>query len=307
MRFHVFGDSNADVMILIHGTLTPWQSWRAQVDYFSQKYCVVAVSLSGHTGDIADEFESIDDEARQIEEYVLSRFGPRVHAVCGVSLGGSIAYRLFENGRLEIDYLILDGAPLVPLNWLITTFLKKQGLAIAHKSQRRDPKTLERFGSYFLPDKYLSYYLELVDGMSDASMLNLVNSVTSIQMNPSRTVVNPAEDGRGLLSETARPSEPTVPTEPVHPTEPAHPTAQTRPAVTGTQILFLCGTHFSESHSLNSAKTLKQHYPQLTLWFFQNASHAETVVHNPVRWNAVVEMFMDGKLSEIRENRTIRR
>ena len=59
------------------------------------------------------EFLSIDDEAEKIEEYVKTNLGGSVYALCGLSMGGKIANRIFERSNIGVKNLVLDGAPLV--------------------------------------------------------------------------------------------------------------------------------------------------------------------------------------------------
>lgn len=118
MRFHTFGSSENKIMILIHGVLTPWQIWQEQIDYFSQKYFVIVPALDGHIEEEASEYKSVSDEADKIVDYVLENYGKGVDAVCGLSMGGVIAYKIFEGGRLNIKNLVIDGGPLAPVGRL---------------------------------------------------------------------------------------------------------------------------------------------------------------------------------------------
>ena len=36
MEFHTFGSQNNDVMMLIHGMLTPWQIWEDAIEYYTE-------------------------------------------------------------------------------------------------------------------------------------------------------------------------------------------------------------------------------------------------------------------------------
>lgn len=177
MKMHLYGLSENPKMLLIHGVLTPWQVWEPQVQHFKERYQVYVVELDGHTQDKASRFVSIEAETEKIEKYCEDREIDTFDVVCGLSMGGLIAYTLWKNQRLKIRYLIMDGAPLIPIGRIAAAMMMRFYLKIVHKSQKRDPKTLDNFKRDFLPEKYLESYLALVDLISDTSIENIVHSV----------------------------------------------------------------------------------------------------------------------------------
>lgn len=179
MIFHTFGDVNNKKMILIHGVLTPWQIWDDAIEYFSKDYFVIVPALDGHIEEEASEYISVDDEADKIASYVLDNYGEDIFAICGLSMGGAIAYKIFEGGRLKIQNVILDGAPLSPLGKLPVWFMTKNYISIVHKSKKRNAKVIESFKKDFLPEKYLESYLRFADTMSDNTIINMLDSVFS--------------------------------------------------------------------------------------------------------------------------------
>lgn len=177
MRFHEFGDRSNPIIVLIHGVLTPWQMWEEQIAFFKERYFLIIPALDAHVEEEPCEYISVVQEAKSIEDYVISHYGNQVYAVCGLSMGGAIANVLFGNQKLQIEHLILDGAPLVPTNSLITKIMTSSYLNIIHQSQKRDPKVLQNFKKNFLPEKYLGSYLKFADTMSDNSVKNMLSSV----------------------------------------------------------------------------------------------------------------------------------
>ncbi len=192
MRFHTFGSSENKIMILIHGVLTPWQIWQEQIDYFPEKYFVIVPALDGHIEEEASEYKSVSDEADKIADYVLDNYGRDVDAVCGLSMGGVIAYKIFEDGRLNIKNLVIDGGPLMPVPKLSVWFMEKSYISIIHKCKKRDKKTLESFKKDFLPEKYLESFLKFADTMSDETIKNMINSIfgTRLIKCPDREHIN---------------------------------------------------------------------------------------------------------------------
>ncbi|MCH5206955.1 MAG: alpha/beta hydrolase [Oscillospiraceae bacterium] len=178
MVFHTFGDKNNGAVVLIHGVLTPWQIWERQIEFFKEKYFVVVPALDGHIEEQASEYLSVDDEAEKIENYINKELGGSVFAVCGLSMGGVIANRLFERNNIKLRKLVLDGAPLVKISSLSNKVMTVSYKSIIHKSKNRDAKTLESFKRDFLPERFLTSYLKFADTMSDSTIENMIRSVS---------------------------------------------------------------------------------------------------------------------------------
>ena len=177
MRLHLYGLPENPKMLLIHGVLMPWQIWEPMIQYYKDRYHVLAVELDGHTQDKPSRFVSVEAEAEKIEKYCEDREISEFAVVCGLSMGGMIAHTLWRNQKLKIECLIMDGAPLTPAGRIANAVMMRYYLNVVHKSQKRDPKTLESLKKDFLPEKYLEQYLELVDLISDTSVENIIISM----------------------------------------------------------------------------------------------------------------------------------
>lgn len=194
MKFNVFGDSHRPIIVLIHGVQTPWQIWTTQIESFRKNYCVIVPALDGHEEDRKSEYYSIQNEAEQIEDYCKTNYGKDILAICGISMGGAIAFNLWEKSQLNISKLIMDGAPLVPYGKLLTNMMTKEYLKITQKSKERDAKTLANFKKNFLPEKYLDSFLKIADNMSDSTIKNMVKSI-----NQNKITFNAKSDGSNIL------------------------------------------------------------------------------------------------------------
>ena len=72
--------------------------------------------------------------------------------------------------------MILDGTPLAPAGRITSMVMTKAYKKLVHKSQKRDPKTLDVLKKSFLPEQYMDAYLALVDLVSDTSVENMIYS-----------------------------------------------------------------------------------------------------------------------------------
>ena len=179
MKIHSFGSADAPVMVLIHGMMTPWQVWTDQIERFRQKYFVIVPELDAHTEDEPSHFDSIEDEAQKIERAVRDTGATEISAMCGMSMGGAIAFEIWKNGSIDIGSLVLDGAPLLPMPKIAEKIMVMNYLSILKKTRARDAKTIERCRRDFLPDRYIEDMLKVTDNMSADSVRNIMRSVCS--------------------------------------------------------------------------------------------------------------------------------
>lgn len=177
MLFHTFGDPAHPGMLLIHGVLCPWQMWDEVVAHYRERYYIIVPELDGHTQNTSTRFDSVEDEAAEIEKYLSLRGIGELDTVCGLSMGGRIAAMLWKNGRIKIKNLVLDGAPLVPASGFVSKVVVNFYIDIVQKCKQRDPKTIENSKKNFLPEKYTEDFLRLIDKMEGDSIINVCHSV----------------------------------------------------------------------------------------------------------------------------------
>lgn len=179
MNFYEFGDKDNPIMVLIHGVIQPWDSMMEQIKYFQDDYHIYAVELNGHTQDAPTEFVSLEQEAKEIEEFFFDKCIKELDVLCGFSMGGAVAHVVWKNQRLKVCNLILDAAPLVPYPKFLEAYMTKSYINIIKGSKVRDSKTLANFEKYFLPKKYLESFLKLADNISEESVRNIVHAAST--------------------------------------------------------------------------------------------------------------------------------
>ncbi len=182
MRFHTFGRRQQPVMLLIHGMLTPWQIWETQISHFQNRFYVIAAALDAHTEEEQSDFVSLEQQAAGIASYLRDAEISDVHTVCGISLGGAIAYTLWEKQVIPIRNLVLDGAPLVSIPKFARWWMTQNYLRIIRNSHKRDKRTIAAFKRDFLPERYLESYLKIADLMTEESIRNIMASLWSCRI-----------------------------------------------------------------------------------------------------------------------------
>ncbi len=120
MEFRSFGKEDAPVVMLIPGLGVSYEIFEPLIGLLKDRYRVVAVEVDGFILGKYTHFTSIDDQAAQLSNYIVSRLNGRVECIYGLSLGGKILSRVLERGEVVVEHAILDAAPLLPLpRWLV--------------------------------------------------------------------------------------------------------------------------------------------------------------------------------------------
>lgn len=185
MKILEFGDTSKRRIILIHGFQCPWQVWNKYIEYYEKKFHIIVPIMSGHNPEVKDDFISFTDDAKEIEDYILSRYGKEIYAVYGMSMGGVLTATLWQNKRLTFDKVIFDGSPLVSYNNLMKGFMKKFYIDITHKSQQRDKKTVEQATKVIISEDNLEYFLKVLDNMSDVTVGNSIDDIADFKLSQS--------------------------------------------------------------------------------------------------------------------------
>lgn len=184
MIFHTYGDKENKAVVLIHGMLTPWQIWNTAVDKFKRNCYVIVLELDAHTEVTPTVFHSIEEEADKIHDYIMKELNGKVFLLAGLSMGGRIAATIAKSGDITVDNLVLDGAPLTRVNFLMKAVMKSNYKKIIMKSKMHDAKILEQAKKDFLPEDMIPYYVKIAENMIMSSVDNIINSVFASFDNP---------------------------------------------------------------------------------------------------------------------------
>lgn len=181
MKVLEFGDPKKRKIILIHGFQMPYQIWNQYINYYKNDFCIVVPIMPGHYPNHGEDFLSFFKTAQDFEDYYISHFGKDVYAIFAMSMGGVLAVKLWQNGRLNIQKIIFDGSPLIHVNGFIEKMILKFYLDVTHRSQERDRKTLDQ-AKKLVPKAYLDDFLQVLDAMTDTTIKNCIKGVVHFQL-----------------------------------------------------------------------------------------------------------------------------
>ena len=120
MKFKTFGKEGQPVLMLIPGLGVSYEIFLPLIDQLYGNFHIISVEVDGFTLGSHTRFTSVDDQAKQVIEYVRTHHSGQICCAYGLSLGGKILSRVLEIDEILIGHSILDAAPLLPLpKWLV--------------------------------------------------------------------------------------------------------------------------------------------------------------------------------------------
>ena len=112
MKFYESGDNRKPVIFLFPGTCCLYSSFNHILDGLHSYFYTVAVSYDGFDPNEKTEFCSMEDECAKIEQEIRKKYGGRIKAAYGCSLGGSFVSLLIQRKRIHIDHGIIGSSDM---------------------------------------------------------------------------------------------------------------------------------------------------------------------------------------------------
>ena len=122
MRFLEFGDPAKPALLLIHGYGVSWRMWTRHIESLESRYFVIAVVLTGFDEKDDADFVSVEQAADDIIAHIEAEYDGKLFAICGSSLGGTIALDVLARNRLDVQKAIIDAGPVYPFGKLYIAF-----------------------------------------------------------------------------------------------------------------------------------------------------------------------------------------
>ncbi len=114
MQAEEYGRENSEVIILLHGGGLPWWNFKNEAMLLKDRYHVILPILDGHGGgDRA--FTGIENNAKEIIEYIDRNFGGKVLLIGGLSLGAQILLEILSQRSNICRFAVIESALAFPL------------------------------------------------------------------------------------------------------------------------------------------------------------------------------------------------
>ena len=109
-----FGKQNRGNILLLHGGGLSWWNYRDIAQLLEKDYHVILPVLDGHAGSNVP-FTTIEDNAARLISYIDTRFGGRVLAIGGLSLGGQVAVEMLSQRPDICQYAMIESVLVKPM------------------------------------------------------------------------------------------------------------------------------------------------------------------------------------------------
>lgn len=111
---HESGKQHAKTIVFLHGSGSNSNMWLKHIAVLESSFHCLAPDFPGHGKSNQIEWSNLDEVANAIAELIKTKGHGKVHVV-GLSLGGSVIYKLLDRYPDLIDKAIIDGASAVPI------------------------------------------------------------------------------------------------------------------------------------------------------------------------------------------------
>lgn len=108
------GKEHSQTILFLHGSGSSSIMWLKHIAVLESSFHCIAPDLPGHGRSNQIEWTNLDHVSDIIAELIKSKSKGKVHVV-GLSLGGSLIYKLLEKYPDLLDKVIIDGASAVPI------------------------------------------------------------------------------------------------------------------------------------------------------------------------------------------------
>lgn len=180
MNYIEYGKENSKVIILLHGGGLSWWNYRDVAELLQADYHVILPILDGHTGSDRD-FTTIEDNAKEIIEFIDEQFDGSVFLIGGLSLGGQILVEILSQRKDICKNAIVESALVIPSKF--TYSMIKPAFGSCYGLIRYKWFSKLQFQSLRIkPDLFEDYYRDTCD-ISKENMISFLqeNSMYSLK------------------------------------------------------------------------------------------------------------------------------
>jgi pimeloyl-ACP methyl ester carboxylesterase len=158
-----------------------WWSCRDVVRGLQGRYFVVTPILDGHGEDCDTEFVSIEDSAQKLIRRIDERYGGRIFALCGLSLGAQITAEALAQRSDLAEYAVIESALVFPLGF---ARLSESAINLTYGLIKKRWFAKLQAKSLALPEELFEEYFEDSKKITLPSLLNVTRSNAAYTAKP---------------------------------------------------------------------------------------------------------------------------
>lgn len=179
MKTIEYGKENSTIIMLLHGGGLSWWNYRDEAEVLKENYHVILPVLDGHA-DSDKPFTSIENNAKEIIEYLDNNYHGKVLAIAGLSLGAQILVEILSQRKDICKYAIIESALVLPMK--TTAALIGPSFEMSYGLIKQEWFSKLQFKSLKIQDKlYDDYY-------RDTCKISKQNMISFLKANSSYTL-----------------------------------------------------------------------------------------------------------------------
>ena len=185
MTFHELGNPAGETIVLLHPSATMWDYFELVNPYLKDQFHLVIPALPGYDENHPEEdFTSVEQVARDIEDWLLEHGKQQISGIYGCSMGGSVVILMLASGRVKISSAYIDGG-ITPyqLPWIVTRFIAIKDWCLLMTGKLGGRRLLAKaFAAGETTDQDLAYIERVLRFMSSRTIWRTFESCNNYAM-----------------------------------------------------------------------------------------------------------------------------
>ena len=184
MTIHEFGKENKEVIVLVHPSIAMWDYFEYVIPLLEKKYHLIIPALPGYDPDREGDFTSVEEIARELENWLVAQDMKEVACLYGCSMGGSIVTRMLADNAVDIQRAVIDGG-VTPYQypWIITRFIAIKDFLLIYSGKLGGVDLLEKaFATDELSQNDIEYAAKVLDMISAKTIWRTFDSCNNFSM-----------------------------------------------------------------------------------------------------------------------------
>lgn len=182
MKAIEYGNENTEVIMLLHGGGLSWWNYRQEAELLKDRYHVVIPILDGHAGSDAP-FTSIENNAKELIDYIDENFKGSVAAIGGLSLGAQILAEMLSQRGDICRYAVIESALVIPMK--ATGALIAPSFSMSYGLIKQKWFSKLQFKSLKIQEGLFEDYYRDTCRISKQDMIRFMKSNSAYSMKPS--------------------------------------------------------------------------------------------------------------------------
>lgn len=173
-EYNLNENENNPVILLIHGGgLSDWM-WQPQAEAFQNDYRIITVILDGHGEAYETTFNSIEESAQQIIDYIHENLGGKVFAICGLSIGAQILVEMLSREQSITQKAVVESAMVISMKH--GTSLLKLLTVLSYPLAKMKGFARLQAKQMYIPSDMFEHYFTDSSKISRKSLCNMIVS-----------------------------------------------------------------------------------------------------------------------------------